>query len=75
MDRRNFCEKSQQGFGDINTLEEKKMKSKEDLDNKKKKQSAIDFSIFIGMWEGRDITQELLREQAWKLQPSINNIR
>jgi len=39
---------------------------KKDLDNKKNKPSAPDFSNFSGMWEDRDITQESLREQAWK---------
>lgn len=39
---------------------------KKDLQEKNKKPSSIDLSHFSGMWEDRDITQESLREQAWK---------
>ncbi len=39
---------------------------KRDLDNKKKKPSSLDLSGFSGMWENREITQESLREKAWK---------
>lgn len=39
---------------------------KKDLQEKKKKPNTTDFSNFAGMWEGRDTTQESLREQAWK---------
>jgi len=39
---------------------------KKDLDNKKKKPTELDLSNFSGMWEDRDISQKLLREQAWK---------
>jgi len=39
---------------------------KKDLEEKKKKPSSVDLSNFSGMWEDRDISQESLREQAWK---------
>jgi len=39
---------------------------KKDLQEKKNKPQSSDFSQFSGMWEGRDTTQESLREQAWK---------
>jgi len=39
---------------------------KKDLEEKKKKPSSVDLSHFSGMWEDRDISQESLREQAWK---------
>ena len=39
---------------------------KKDLQEKKNKPKPNDFSQFAGMWEGRDTTQETLREQAWK---------
>ena len=39
---------------------------KKDLQEKKNKPQKSDFSQFSGMWEGRDTTQESLREQAWK---------
>ena len=39
---------------------------KKDLQEKKKKPHTKDFSQFSGMWEGRDTTQKILREQAWK---------
>jgi len=39
---------------------------KKDLKNKKNKPQSNDFSKFAGMWEGRETTQETLREQAWK---------
>ena len=39
---------------------------KKDLQEKKNKPQTNDFSHFSGMWEGRDTTQESLREQAWK---------
>ena len=38
---------------------------KKDLQEKKNKPSSTDFSQFVGMWEGRDITQTSLREKAW----------
>ena len=39
---------------------------KKDLDEKKKKPSSTDFSNFSGMWKNRDISQDSLREKAWK---------
>lgn len=39
---------------------------KKDLDEKKKKPSSADFSNFSGMWKDRDISQDSLREKAWK---------
>jgi hypothetical protein len=39
---------------------------KKDLQEKKNKPQSNDFSQFAGMWEGRETTQETLREQAWK---------
>ncbi|HIP28079.1 MAG TPA: hypothetical protein EYG82_02780 [Sulfurovum sp.] len=39
---------------------------KKDLEEKKKKPSSVDLSNFSGMWEDRDISQDSLREQAWK---------
>jgi len=39
---------------------------KKDLQEKKNKPQSNDFSQFTGMWEGRETTQETLREQAWK---------
>ena len=39
---------------------------KKDLQEKKNKPQSNNFSQFSGMWEGRHITQESLREQAWK---------
>ncbi|HIP18904.1 MAG TPA: hypothetical protein EYG78_06160 [Sulfurovum sp.] len=39
---------------------------KKDLQDKKNKSGTSDFSEFAGMWEGRDITQESIRKDAWK---------
>ena len=39
---------------------------KKDMEEKKKKPSSLDLSNFSGMWEDRDISQDSLREQAWK---------
>jgi len=39
---------------------------KKDLDNKKKEPTKLDLSRFSGMWEDRDITQESLRDKAWR---------
>ena len=39
---------------------------KKDLDQKKREHTKIDFSNFSGMWEDREISQEALREKAWK---------
>ncbi len=39
---------------------------KKDLQNRKQKPQPNDFSQFAGMWQDREITQESLREQAWK---------
>jgi len=39
---------------------------KKDLEEKKKKPSSTDFSNFSGMWKDRDISQNSLREKAWK---------
>ena len=39
---------------------------KKDMEEKKKKPSSVDLSNFSGMWEDRDISQDSLREQAWK---------
>jgi predicted DNA-binding ribbon-helix-helix protein len=40
---------------------------KKDMEEKKKKPSSIDLSNFSGMWKDRDLTQESLRNKAWKL--------
>lgn len=37
-----------------------------DLQEKKNKPDTSKFSEFSGMWEGRDITQESIRKDAWK---------
>ena len=37
-----------------------------ELNNKKQEPKNIDFSNFEGMWKDRAITQESLREKAWK---------
>jgi len=37
-----------------------------DLQEKKNKPASSKFSEFSGMWEGRDITQESIRKDAWK---------
>lgn len=39
---------------------------KKDLEEKKKKPSTADFSNFSGMWKDRDVSQDSLREKAWK---------
>jgi uncharacterized protein (UPF0305 family) len=39
---------------------------KKDIQHKKEKKKKTDFSSFAGMWNDREITQESLREQAWK---------
>jgi len=39
---------------------------KKDLDNKKKEPTKLDLSSFSGIWKDREVTQESLREQAWK---------
>jgi hypothetical protein len=39
---------------------------KKDLQHKKSKETKPDFSSFAGMWHDRDITQDSLREKAWK---------
>jgi len=39
---------------------------KKDLDNKKREPTKVDLSNFSGMWEDRDITQESLRDKAWR---------
>ena len=39
---------------------------KKNLEENRKKPSSVDLSNFSGMWEGREITQESLREKAWK---------
>ena len=39
---------------------------KKDLEKRRKTPQKPDFSDFSGMWEARDITQESLREEAWK---------
>jgi hypothetical protein len=39
---------------------------KKDLQHRKKREKKPDFSSFAGMWDGREITQERLREEAWK---------
>ena len=39
---------------------------KKDLDNKKREPTKLDLSHFSGMWEDRDVTQESLRNEAWK---------
>jgi len=37
-----------------------------DLTQKRSRQSSDDFSEFAGMWKDSDITQQTLREKAWK---------
>jgi metal-responsive CopG/Arc/MetJ family transcriptional regulator len=39
---------------------------KKDLQEKKNKSDTTKLSDFAGMWEGRDITQESIRKDAWK---------
>jgi uncharacterized protein (UPF0305 family) len=39
---------------------------KKDLQHKKEKNKKTDFSSFAGMWNDRELTQESLREKAWK---------
>ena len=39
---------------------------KKDLQKKKNEPQTHDFSQYAGIWEGRDTTQESLRELAWK---------
>ena len=39
---------------------------KKDLESKKKSPAKLNLSNFSGMWKDRDITQESLREKAWK---------
>ena len=39
---------------------------KKDLQEKKNRPGTSNFSEFAGMWEGRDITQESIRKDAWK---------
>ncbi len=39
---------------------------KKDLKRRKKSLQKLDLSQFSGMWEGRKITQESLRKEAWK---------
>ena len=46
----------------LNTFKNDGIKITSNTQNKSKNQ----FSEFAGIWEGRDITQESIREQAWK---------
>ena len=39
---------------------------KKDLKQRKKSPKKRDLSQYSGMWEGREITQEDLRKEAWK---------
>ncbi len=39
---------------------------KKDLEAQKKKEQAIDFSGFAGMWQDNDVTQDDIRAKAWK---------
>ena len=39
---------------------------RKELEAQKKKAQAPDFSDFSGMWKDSDITQQSLREKAWK---------
>ena len=39
---------------------------KKDLEEKRKKPSSTDFSNFSGIWKDRDISQDSLRNKAWK---------
>lgn len=39
---------------------------KKELINHQAKSDPVDFSEFVGMWEDRDISQEDLRQKAWK---------
>jgi len=39
---------------------------RKDLEKQNKEPKKTDFSDFAGMWEERDITQESIRENAWK---------
>jgi len=37
-----------------------------ELDSRKQKEEPVDFSDFAGMWQDHDVTQENIREKAWK---------
>ena len=37
-----------------------------DLKTRKQKPQSLDFSDFSGMWKNREISQESIREKAWK---------
>ena len=39
---------------------------KKHLEEHSQEPSSVDLSEFSGMWEGRKITQESLREEAWR---------
>ena len=39
---------------------------RKELEAQQQKSQPIDFSEFSGMWENQDITQESLRNKAWK---------
>jgi len=39
---------------------------KRDMMHKKDRTTKSDFEPFAGMWSGRDISQESIREDAWK---------
>ena len=39
---------------------------KKELEAQQQRSQPIDFSEFSGMWENRNITQESLRNKAWK---------
>ena len=37
-----------------------------ELKKEPKKQNKVDFKQFAGMWEGKDVSLESIREKAWK---------
>ena len=39
---------------------------KKNLEENRQKPSSVDLSNFSGIWKDRNITQESLREEAWK---------
>ena len=45
-----------------------KTSSEEDLDTKPSQEEAHDFHALAGLWEGRDINLESIRQQAWPRQ-------
>ena len=39
---------------------------KKELAQQKAEQTKVDFSVFTGIWQDRDVDQEKLRSKAWK---------